>query len=162
MRTLTRGPYSVRYKGSWLYWPFCSRFGFSLEKNLIFQRIFLLLVLKCLKFNCLMLQSQKIKCLLLSRYPHSDPLTRACPKWVKWQLKTQNDFRMVSWLDILHDTNWNARPGHATKNVQVFLSRNNSKTLMSPGITSIPIRLEKKPSLRQKILPKLLSRDNFS
>ena len=39
---------------------------------------FLLLVLKCLKFNCLMLE--KMKCFVLSRYPHSDPLTRECPK----------------------------------------------------------------------------------
>ena len=37
---------------------------------------FLLLVLKCLKFYCFMLQSLKIKCLVLSRYPHSDPLLR--------------------------------------------------------------------------------------
>ena len=36
---------------------------FTVTKN------FLLLVLKCLKFNCFMLQSQKIKCLVLSRYP---------------------------------------------------------------------------------------------
>ena len=36
---------------------------------------FLLLMLKCLKFNCFMLQSQKIKCLVLSRCPHSDPHT---------------------------------------------------------------------------------------
>ncbi len=34
---------------------------------------FLLLVIKCLKFYCFMLQSQKIKCLVLSKYPHSDP-----------------------------------------------------------------------------------------
>ena len=33
---------------------------------------FFLLVLKCLKFNCFMLQSQQIKCLVLSRCPHSD------------------------------------------------------------------------------------------
>ena len=46
--------------------------------------------------------------------------------------------------------------------IEMHVQGNNSKTLMSPGITSIPIRLEKKPSLRQKILPKLLSRDNFS
>ena len=36
---------------------------FTVTKN------FLLSVLKCLKFNCFMLQSQKIKCLVLSRYP---------------------------------------------------------------------------------------------
>ena len=34
---------------------------------------FLLLVLKCLNFYCFILQSQKMKCLVLSRYPHSDP-----------------------------------------------------------------------------------------
>ena len=34
---------------------------------------FLLLVLNCLKFYCFMLQSLKIKCLVLLRYPHSDP-----------------------------------------------------------------------------------------
>ena len=37
-------------------------------------------MLKCLKFNCFMLQSQKMKCLVLSRYPHSDPQGR---KWKK-------------------------------------------------------------------------------
>ena len=39
---------------------------------------FLLLMLKCLKFNCFMLQSQKIKCLVLSRCPHSDPHINQC------------------------------------------------------------------------------------
>ena len=34
---------------------------------------FLRLELKCLNFYCFMLQSQKMKCLVLSRYPHSDP-----------------------------------------------------------------------------------------
>ena len=32
-----------------------------------------MLVLKWLKINCLMLYSQKNKCLVLSKYPHSDP-----------------------------------------------------------------------------------------
>ena len=39
-------------------------------------------MLKCLKFNCFMLQSQKIKCLVLSRSPHSDPLLRLKPSTV--------------------------------------------------------------------------------
>ena len=30
-------------------------------------------MLKCLKFNCFILQIQKVKSLVLSRYPHSDP-----------------------------------------------------------------------------------------
>ena len=34
---------------------------------------FLLLVFKC---NCFTLQNQKTKCLVLSRYPHSEPLER--------------------------------------------------------------------------------------
>ena len=33
-----------------------------------------MLVLKYLKFDCFMLQSQKMKCLVLLRYPHSDAL----------------------------------------------------------------------------------------
>ena len=37
---------------------------------------FLLLVLKCLKFNCFMLQKPKIKCKVLLRYLHSDPQLR--------------------------------------------------------------------------------------
>ena len=44
---------------------------FTLSKN------FLLFVLKCLKFktfNCFMLRSQKMKCLVLSSYPLSEPL----------------------------------------------------------------------------------------
>ena len=36
---------------------------------------FLMLVLKWLKINCLMLYSRKNKYLVLSKYPHSDPLT---------------------------------------------------------------------------------------
>ena len=43
---------------------------FTVSKN------FLLLVLKCLQFDCFMLQSQKMKCLVISMYPHSDPLNR--------------------------------------------------------------------------------------
>ena len=34
---------------------------------------FFLFVLICLRFNCFMLQSQKIKRFVLSRCPHSDP-----------------------------------------------------------------------------------------
>ena len=34
-----------------------------------------MLVLKWLKINCLMLYSQKKMCLVLSKYPHSDPPT---------------------------------------------------------------------------------------
>ena len=33
-----------------------------------------MLVLKWLKINCLMLYIKKNKCLVLSKYPHSDPL----------------------------------------------------------------------------------------
>ena len=33
-------------------------------------------MLKCLKFNCFILQIQKVKSLVLSRYPHSDPPSR--------------------------------------------------------------------------------------
>ena len=47
-------------------------------KNVLFQRIFLVLVLKRLKFNCFMLQSQKMRCLVLSRYPQKDPPERLC------------------------------------------------------------------------------------
>ena len=43
---------------------------------------FLLLVLKYLKFNCFMLQRPKIKCLVLSRYPHSDPLRKEKVEWM--------------------------------------------------------------------------------
>ena len=43
------------------------------KKKLLFQRFFLLLVLKCQKLNCFILKSQKIKCLVLSRYPRSGP-----------------------------------------------------------------------------------------
>ena len=42
------------------------------KKNYCFKYFFLQ-VLKCLKFNCFVLLSQKIKCLVLSRYPSSDP-----------------------------------------------------------------------------------------
>ncbi len=55
--------------------PFLSLFG----EDLLFTVTFLLLVLKCLKFYFFMLQSQKIKCLVLSRYPHSDPLSTKPP-----------------------------------------------------------------------------------
>ena len=37
---------------------------------------FLLLVLKCLKFNCFVLQSQKIKCFVLSRCPDIQTVKR--------------------------------------------------------------------------------------
>ena len=40
---------------------------------------FILLELKCVKFNCFMLQSQKMKCLVLSRYPFLDPLKNLLP-----------------------------------------------------------------------------------
>ena len=30
-------------------------------------------MLKCLKFNCFMLEREKMKCLVLSRFPHSQP-----------------------------------------------------------------------------------------
>ena len=40
------------------------------KKNYCFKGgIVLALVLKCLEFNSFMLQSQKIKCLVISRYP---------------------------------------------------------------------------------------------
>ena len=45
----------------------------SFRKKITVSENFLQLVLKCLKFNCFMLQSQKMKCLVLSWYPHSDP-----------------------------------------------------------------------------------------
>ena len=50
----------------------------------------LLLMLKCLKFNCFMLRSQKIKCLVLSRCPHSDPHTSA----VLYQLAYQANWKL--------------------------------------------------------------------
>ena len=40
----------------------------SFWKNIYCFKEFLLLVLKYLKFNCFMLQNQKMKCLVLSRY----------------------------------------------------------------------------------------------
>ena len=52
--------------------PFRMWFVCLLEKNNVTTN-FLMLVLKWLKINCLMLYSQKNKCLVLSKYPHSDP-----------------------------------------------------------------------------------------
>ena len=48
-----------------LFWAVFASFW----KKITVSKNLLLLVLKCLKFNCFMLQSQKMKCLLLSRYP---------------------------------------------------------------------------------------------
>ena len=50
-----------------------------------------MLVLKWLKINCLMLYSQKNKCLVLSKYPHSDPLSGTYS--VKFQTKTHTRFQ---------------------------------------------------------------------
>ena len=52
---------------------FVKPFLFLSGKKFTVSVNFLLLVLKCLKFYCFMLQSLKIKCLVLWRYPHSDP-----------------------------------------------------------------------------------------
>ena len=48
-------------------------FCFFLEKKITVTVNFLLLVFKC---NSFMLQNQKSKCLVLSRYPRSEPLER--------------------------------------------------------------------------------------
>ena len=65
---------------AWCYFPIiyyfpqkvCNFHCLYLGKNYCFKES-LLLVFKCLNFNYFMLQSQKIKCLVLSRYLHSDP-----------------------------------------------------------------------------------------
>ena len=65
---------------AWCYLPIiyyfpqkvCNFHCLYLGKNYCFKES-LLLVFKCLNFNYFMLQSQKIKCLVLSRYLHSDP-----------------------------------------------------------------------------------------
>ena len=46
----------------------------SFWKKFTVSKNFLLLVLKCPKFNCFLLQNQKNKCVVLSWYPHSDLL----------------------------------------------------------------------------------------
>ena len=61
-----------------IYWtkeryPFGAVFVFFWIKFTVTEK-FLLLVSKCLKSNCSVLHSQKFKGLMLSRYPHSDPL----------------------------------------------------------------------------------------
>lgn len=67
---------SLKYQTKY-YWLFWSRFVSLWQKTTVTVN-FLLLVLKCLKFNFFMLriQSQKIinKCLALSRYPPFRPL----------------------------------------------------------------------------------------
>ena len=55
------------------YFPFWGVVCLFMGKNNVTTN-FLMLVLKWLKINCLMLYSEKIKCLVLSKYPHSDPL----------------------------------------------------------------------------------------
>ena len=49
-----------------------------------------MLVLKWLKINCLMLYSQKNKCLVLSKYPHSDP--RESVNIENWKLQSIFNF----------------------------------------------------------------------
>ena len=49
---------------------------------------FLLLVLKCLNFYCFILQSQKMKCLVLSRYPHSDPHIKVIRRFGSFYMNT--------------------------------------------------------------------------
>ena len=56
-------------------------------KKITVSMNFLLLVLKCLNFYCFMLQSQKMKCLVLSRYPHSDPHTKVIRRFGSFYMK---------------------------------------------------------------------------
>ena len=46
---------------------------FHSGKKITVTANFLVLMLKCLKFNCFMLQDHNIKSLVLPKYPHSDP-----------------------------------------------------------------------------------------
>ena len=48
---------------------------------------FLLLVLKCLNFYFFMLQSQNMKCLVLSRYPHSNPHIKVIRRFGSFYMK---------------------------------------------------------------------------
>ena len=55
---------------------FWEQFVFHSGKKITVTANFLVLMLKCLKFNCFMLQDQTIKSLVLPKYPHSDPSSR--------------------------------------------------------------------------------------
>ena len=48
-------------------------FFVSFWKKITISKNVLLFVFKCLKFNCFMLQNQKMKCLVLLRNPHFRP-----------------------------------------------------------------------------------------
>ena len=54
-----------------------------------------MLVLKWLKINCLMLYSQKNKCLVLSKYPHSDPLNTYANSVV------ESSFALMKLMEVL-------------------------------------------------------------
>ena len=76
----------------------------SFQKKFTVSKNFLLLVLKCLKFNCFMLQRQKMKCWVLSRYPHSHPQLPQCQNkedqnlenWKGWQCLGKSRFILIS------------------------------------------------------------------
>ena len=73
-----------------------------------------MLVLKWQKINCLMLYSQKNKCLVLSKYPHSDPLISIAR--ANKQNKHSSLWRMTQhrFFRLLIRTSWMTLTGFST------------------------------------------------
>ena len=89
-------------------------------------------------FNCFMLQSQKMKCLVLSRYPYSDPQVILDCTEQKWSnVKLDRAYRFTSWAFVrtpfagsfLH---WNQERGSSFLSCAGFLPAKDD-----PGMTEM-------------------------